>query len=230
MSKFSRVLLLISLGTMLVAMNSCTSTPELQQGASAEVTFDGLVRVDNTGWDRAWADPSFDISSYEEIIFGGTEIQYRPIPRASRFSSRISSQVEFAISEEDRVRLEAIVLTEFSNEFANISNFKIATNAGPSTLLLKITLSDVTSNFPPENLDNRFTYLSRVGSARLTVELADSDSHTILARMVDRQAPQFIVGELQLTNSVTAWVEVRLLSSRWARLIRRRIDEMAVAR
>lgn len=223
-----RALGLISLITMLVALNACSSAPAMQQGPNAEVTFDGLVRVDNVGWDRLWARPDFDISNYDKIMFGGTEIQYRPTPRTSRLSSRVSSRGEFSLSEENRARLEAIVIEEFGEELANINNFDIATEPGTDTLLLMIYLSDVVSNFPPETFQRRDIYLTEVGSARLTLELKDSESNTVLVRIVDRRAAESMGGQLQFTNSVTAWTEVRQLASRWGRLMRERIDQMAV--
>ncbi len=44
---------------------ACTTTPPSNQtGPDAEVSFDGLHKVDNSQADLAWARPDFDISGY----------------------------------------------------------------------------------------------------------------------------------------------------------------------
>lgn len=220
-----RILLVLLLS---VLVYSCSSqTASLQQGPGAEVTYDGLVRVDNADWQRVWARPDFNISAYSKIMFGGSEIQYRPTRRTSSLSTRARNQTDFAISQQNRNRLESIVRDEFGTELARVSGFETVSEPGPDTLLLRINLSDVVSNVPPQNFSRRDIYLSEVGSATLTLELRDSESNAIIARAVDTRAAESMFGGLEYVSPITAWAEVRQLAARWGRLMRERIDQMA---
>ena len=50
-------------------LTACASKPpSFQEGPDAEVTFDGLVRVDNTAFKRVWADPDADLNRYTKIL------------------------------------------------------------------------------------------------------------------------------------------------------------------
>ena len=65
---------LIIFGAVL-AVASCASEPTIQTGPNAEVTFDGLHRVDNSAFKDAWVDPDIDFSRYNKILPGGAFYQ-----------------------------------------------------------------------------------------------------------------------------------------------------------
>ena len=54
-------------------------------------------------------------------------------------------------------------------------------------------------------------YLSSVGEATLVIEIRDSESNAVLARIVDRRAADMnqTGGAMQQSNSVTNWSEVQ---------------------
>ncbi len=66
----------LAIATISVA---CTTAPAtIQTGPDAEVSFDGLHKVDNSQADFAWAKPDFDISNYTKIMLVGAGVEYRP--------------------------------------------------------------------------------------------------------------------------------------------------------
>ena len=73
-------LALVAVTCLLVA---CAPQPTMQEGPDAEVTFDGLVRIDNSRMQRAWAKPGIDLSLYTKILPVAAEIQYRSVGRGS---------------------------------------------------------------------------------------------------------------------------------------------------
>ncbi len=209
--------------TLLAGMAGCSSqSPALQQGAGAEVTFDGLVRVDNAGLDRIWAHPEFNLAPYERIMFEGAGIQYRPV----RQSLRNSGGSEELISEANRQRLESIVAEEFRKEIELITSYELVTTPGPDTLVLKVSLVDVVSYVPPAHLSNVDVYINEVGSATLVMELADSVSGLTLARVADRETAKRPGNGLLASNPITNWSDVRRLAARWGRAIRTGVDGM----
>jgi hypothetical protein len=65
------------------------------------------------------------------------------------------------------------------------------TTPGPGTLILVGTLVDVVSKVPPDDAPGRYeVYLSDVGEATLILELRDSVTNEVLARVADRRAAE----------------------------------------
>ena len=91
-----------------VFLAACSSAPpSIQTGPNAEVTFDGLVRVDNAAFGSAWVDPEIDLSGYTKILPGEARFEFRSAKKGSTMNPRMnSSQKDFAISPENQKRLE----------------------------------------------------------------------------------------------------------------------------
>ena len=69
---------IISLVILAIAFAGCSSaSPTIQTGEDAEVSFDGLHKVDNARFRSSWADPDIDFSRYSKIIPGGADFEFR---------------------------------------------------------------------------------------------------------------------------------------------------------
>ena len=80
MKKTSSVLRLTMPLIFAVVLVACTTAPPtIQTGPDAELSFDGLHKVDNSQADVAWARPDFDISGYTKIWLVGAGIEYRQV-------------------------------------------------------------------------------------------------------------------------------------------------------
>ena len=90
-----------------------------------------------------------------------------------------------------------------------------------------IYLSDVVPNVLLQALQKRDIYLSGVGSATLTLELKDAETSWIIPGAVDTRAADSFDGNIQYTNSVTAWSKIRQLAPRWGHLIQQNADQLA---
>ncbi|MEO1204202.1 MAG: DUF3313 domain-containing protein, partial [Pseudomonadota bacterium] len=65
------------------------------------------------------------------------------------------------------------------------------------------------------------------GEATLVLELRDSLSGETIYRAVDRRRAETANGmQMQRSNSVTTWVEVRRLARRWAVRLREGLDSV----
>ena len=62
----------------LATLAAC-QTPAMQSGPNAEVTYDGLVRVDNTRIDNAWVRPGMDLAAYDSVMLEGAGIRFRSV-------------------------------------------------------------------------------------------------------------------------------------------------------
>lgn len=191
----------------------------------AEPTHDGLYRVKRAKFDAAWIRPEVDLSGYTKLWIQDAGATFRPVEgRATRYSARSGRDGEFPISEEDQQKFQDVLREVFTEELGKLERYAIVNGPGPDVLLMVGGVIDVVSKIPPEPIGRGNIYLTSLGEATLVVELRDSESKAILARVADRRAaePTFA----QEANPVTTWSEVRRLAHTWGRLVVRRLDEI----
>lgn len=206
----------------LAILAACNSVPTLQSGPNAEVTFDGLVRVDNTRLDAVWIRPGIDLSAYDKLTLVGAGIKYRSVREVRRLN--LSNDSEFPLDARQRERIEESVREVFSEEMAKIDGFEITMEDGPGTLALTGTLIDVVSFVPPDRLGNVDYYLSSLGAATLILELSDSMSGQVLARAADGRSID--VEFVTRSNTVSNRFELERELDRWADVIRNGLESL----
>ncbi len=203
--------------SMIVA---CASEPTIQTGPEAEISFDGLHRVDNSVFRFVWVEPEIDLARYSKILPGSAEFRYRAV----RATGQRSSANEFPIADEDRARFEAIVSEIFDEELSNSRFFTITDAPGPDTLIVVGALDDIVSRVPPQRTGRGDIWISSVGEATLILEIIDSMSGEVLARAVDRRAAQPASRTGVRSSTVSSTAEVRRLARRWATQLRNGLD------
>lgn len=226
MKKISSVLRLTTPLIFAVVLVACTTAPPtIQTGPDAELSFDGLHKVDNSQADVAWARPDFDISGYTKIWLVGAGIEYRQVKDRGRSTIARSQGGPYFIDDKSRAQFEELVGKVFKEEFEKIEKYELVDGPGPDVLMIRGGLLDVTSYVPPDPIGGRsYIYLSSVGEATLVLELRDSETGTILARSVDRRAAETIGGTFTRSNSVTNSAEARRLIRFWATRLREGLD------
>ena len=214
-----------SLTFIILSVGCATEPAAIQQGADAEVSYDGLHKVDHAQADSAWARPEFDISSYNKIMLVGAGIEYTPETNKGRTSRDRSRGGPYFMDDATRERFEKLVQETFREEMAKSERFTLVDEAGPDVLIVWGGLLDVTSYVPPDNVAGRSQiYLSTVGAATLVLELRDSETNTILARSIDRRAAERQSGQMTNSNRVTNSSEVRRLIRFWGKRLRDGLD------
>lgn len=212
--------------TAIVLFAGCAGEPTLQEGPDAELTFDGLARIDNAAFQDAWADPAADWARYDTIVPGGAEFEFRAVKKTSTHRA-LSSSSEYWIDDAARARLIEEVSAVFAEELAKSERFSTADSPGPNTLIIGGGLTDIVSRVPPEYVGRSEVFLSTVGEATLVLEISDSLSGEVLFRAVDRRAAER-AGGTQATRSTSAtnWAEVRRLARRWGTKLREGLDAL----
>ena len=199
---------------------ACASEPTIQTGPDAEISFDGLHRVDNSVFRFVWVEPEIDLSRYTKILPGPAEFRYRAV----RATGQRSSANEFPISDENRAKFEAIVSEIFDEELSNSRFFAITDVPGPDTLVVVGALDDIVSRVPPQPTGRGDIWISSVGEATLILEVIDSTSGEVLARAVDRRAAEPAGRTGVRSTTVSSTGEVRRLARRWATQLRNGLD------
>ena len=227
MNRIQSVLRVLSMPVVAALIVGCsTAAPTIQQGPDAEVSFDGLHKVDNPRASMAWARPDFDISEYTKIWLVGAGIEYRQVKNRGRMAR--SGSGPYFIDDRSRERFENNVTEVFTEEMAKTKRFELVDGPGPDVLMVRGSLLNVTSYVPPETVGRSEIFLRSVGEATLVLELRDSETGTILARSIDRRAAEQAGGGMQSSNTVTNSAEARRLIRRWAVQLREALDGFLV--
>jgi hypothetical protein len=209
-------------------IGACASSPPtMQTGPSAEVTFDGLVKVDNTTMAQVWVRPDIDLNSYTELLPVVTDIQYAPAKSMSKSMSWRSNQENFPLSDVEKERFEKTAHEVFLSEFAKSTKFKLTDKPGEDVLLVKVHLLEVASRVPPDNGPGRTdVFVNTIGDAGLVVELYDSNSGQILARAVDRKEFSYPGNQLQRSIQGLDAAQVKRGLEVWGRIMVNGLDSL----
>jgi len=224
-NRLLRAILLPATIVMFVA-GCAMPSPTIQTGPDAELSFDGLNKVDNPQADLAWARPDFDLSAYTKIMPVEATYEYRKDVNRARTSMERGRGGPYYIDAERRAEFEEQVRAVFEEELLKIESFEFVTEPGPDVLMLRGALLDIVTYVPDEdNIAGRSEFfVASVGEATLVLELRDSESGTILARSIDRRAAERMSGQLMNSNSVSNAQEVRRLMRFWATRLREGLD------
>jgi hypothetical protein len=195
-----------------------------------EVTFDGLIRVDNTIMDSVWAQPGIDLRGVSKVIFVPVGISYRDVEpsdpstalrRSTR--SRETELREFQLDEETKAFFEAEIGAAFSDEVSASEVYTVVDEPGPDVIKVGVALLDVVSRVPPQARTQPRVFIEMVGEATLVLEIRGSMSNTIYLRAVDRRAAQQ-QSQMIESNRVTNSAEIRRLGRRWGQIVREGLD------
>jgi len=222
---------LTALFALFTLFAGCTSTPQFQSGPDAEVTHDGLTRVDKTVMDTVWARTDIELSEYSKVMFEGVGIEYRPVKgaysgRSGSTTVARSGQSEFQLDTRTKALVQEEIRGAFVEELTKSDAYEIVDEPGPDVLIIRAGLLDLVSYVPPEPIGRSTIFLDKVGEATLVLELTDSMSDAILVRAVDRRAAQRGAGDITQSSPVRNRAEVRRLGRRWASIVRSGLETL----
>lgn len=227
MNRMQQIAKTVTALVFVLALAGCTSMsepPTIQSGPDAEVSFDGLNKVNNSKADLAWARSDIDLSGYSKIQLADISFEYRTVKNRRRSSLSRAGDGVYFIDDRAREKFEALAAEVFLEEMQEIRNFTIVDKPGPDVLQIRGALLDVVSYVPPDPVGGRSSvYLRSYGEATLVLELRDSETNTILARSIDRRAAEQM-GAVREANTVTTTAEVRRLIRIWAERLRDGLD------
>lgn len=214
----------IAAGLVAIFVSSCASGPSIQTGPDAETSFDGLVRVDGSGFSDAWARPGVPLSNYSELILPEPELEFRPTQSGQDGRSPVLS---VNLSPADRGDLARAVQEAFQEELAKSRYFTVTDVPGPEVLVVDIRIIDIVARAPAPPLDPSEVAdpgLGATGGATLVLEAHDSLTGAILYRAVQRQVGRATVGGA-LASREANWPEMRRTARRWGESIRNQLDQ-----
>ncbi len=195
--------------------------PVLVTGPDAEVTGDGLYRVDPSIMPAAWVKPDVDLSRYTRIFFMPTVVQFRQMPERRHTPRIMDTRTEFPVSDLTRAQLRELFGESFYEAVSGVRSYELSNVLGRDVLMVQGFLTDVISGIPPDLAGSLHNTVRWALEANIVIELRDSMSGEVLARTVDRER---IDGPF---NADAVRVLTPRIAQGWSRLLVRRLRELS---
>ncbi|WP_076539259.1 DUF3313 family protein [Shewanella sp. UCD-KL21] len=199
----------------------CASGPAtLQQGPDAEITKEGLVKVDNSRLALSYARPDVNWGQYTKLYFEPTQVtndhpkDYRA-PRIDRQSDGANATYDLPQESLDKMALQ------FSKTVSDVFNseqpFELVTEKGPNTLVIETAVTDIRLSAPIEKSRKSYnsmgkTYTQNSGSMVLLAVLKDGQSGEVLAKAADRGVG---FDQWRQNTQVFNWGDVKTVYRHW---------------
>ncbi len=189
---------------------ACAVTPSaVKTGADVEVTHDGLHRVEHSKrFQRVWVKPGARLDGYSKILTVDAGIHYTRDPKSTRD--------EFPLTETQLANLRDGLREAIEEELARDGRWSLVKQRGPDVLALRVALIDVFLTSPATGGGRDRSYGSSAGAATLVVEVFDSGSLEILARIADRRVAERDSSSWR-NDTITNRRAAKQLFVKWAR-------------
>jgi hypothetical protein len=185
------------------------------------LSADGLQKTKVKGLDLAYIRPGETLAGYDKVLVDPVSVSFRKDFEPQKPGSRLPLNAEELQKIRDSVG--RIVHDEFVKELGK-GKIGIANGPGASTLEVRASITDLYVNAPDTISPARsITYTMNAGEMSLVMELVDSQSGQVIARVYDRREAREI-GTLEVTNSVTNTAEAANAARAWARILRNKLE------
>ena len=228
--KTNKRLAIIAVMASTIAIAGCETTPAreptIQSGPGAEVTVDGLHRVDNSKMAMAYVKPDVDLSGYTKIMLEPVSIAYKKQPRSTGKMRTARSDSNFALTPKQTEKMKSLFQEATVSALTSDNEYRIVNKPGPDVLRVRCASIDLVITVPTEEPVGRGrTYAQSVGAVTLIIELRDSETGEIFARVVDRKAHDSGIGMTRV-SSVSVTSDLKRLFKFWAGHLRDGVDKI----
>ena len=185
-----------------------------------EVSKDGLHLLKHTKVRIAYAKPGATLDKYTKVKMLDCYVQFKKNWQRDYNMNEVGLQGR--VTDKDTDRIKKTLAAEFSKVFTKVltkAGHEVVDDVGPDVLLLRpaIINLDVTA---PDLMTAGFseTYTASAGQMTLYLEMYDSATSTLLARVIDPEAGQE-GGIAMSANRVTNTAEADQILTHWAKLL-----------
>ena len=193
----------------------------LATGPDADVTEEGLHRVDPLIMEAAWVRPDLDLSRYSRILLVPTGVQFREVAdRGYNVRSR-DSVTEFPLDDEEKEWLRELWRRAVDARFAQEQSYQLHDGTASDVLVVQGFLVDIVSRIPPVAVGSDFSIVRDPWSVNVVLELRDGTTAELLARTIDRRNVEGLV------DVGTVWVQTEYLVEVWAGALFDRLEQLS---
>jgi hypothetical protein len=195
------------------------AVPALAKGGPPP-TWDGMVQVDARNLEYVYLLPGTDFKSYSKLLLGTPEAAFAPNWLKDMNDQAWDGDFNAPISKNDALKkLQTIQKTwgdAFTAGFQN-AGYTLTDTPGPGVLRVNSAIINIYINSPDRNSPGMSAnFVANAGQATMVIELRDSATNTLLARIIDAEETQNTGG--MPANAVTNLNAFRELADRWTKI------------
>ena len=197
--------------------------------ADLPTNWDGLVEVKSKRMDAVYLLPGADFRPYTKVMIDPSVIAFQKNWLRNMNSSQAIGMPSRRISSSDAQKIIQSAQQNFDKVFAETltkNGFVVVTEPGSDVLHLSPGVANLYINAPDVNgptMSN--TYVMDAGEGMLVLEARDSQTNTILGRVLDERETRSS-GVMQITNQYTNVSDFRDLVNTWASICAKGLDEL----
>jgi len=190
-----------------------------------QVSPEGLHLVKQTKQRLVYMKPGASFAQYQRVAILDCYVEFQK--NWQQDYNRDAASLDSRVSDADVQRMKTGLASEFkrvfSEELQKKGGYQVVDVAAPDVLLLRPALLNVAVTAPDVMSANvRSVVVRSAGQATLYLELWDSATNTILARVMDAKADDRPVA--QTANRVTNTAAADAILRSWAQELRARLD------
>ncbi|MDN3922899.1 DUF3313 family protein [Roseateles violae] len=194
-------------------------------GRSADeiLSHDGLKKVDTKAVGVLYARPGASLAAYNKVIINPVEVAFSK----SWDPKRVGSNLKISSSEREEIRsgVAQRVREAFVETLGAKDGYPVVDQPAPDALLLRIVIANLYINAPDVGMPPRSrSYTDSAGEMTLVLEVFDSETRQVLARVVDRQVSDLNGGQITWTNGTLNKGELDAIAAGWASKLRKSLD------
>ena len=206
-----------------VALAPVVGMAQKKNALEEAMGYDGLTKAEVKGIDLVFTRPGSTLAAYKRIQIDPVEVSFHPNWDPTRTGSRLKLSKEER--ENIRTGVAKIVQEELAKGLEAKGAYKVVNEAAPDVLRVKAKILNLYVNAPDTATAGRSrTYTISAGQMTLFMELVDSETGAVLARVVDRVEGRD-TGRLELSNTLFNAGEARDISAKWARALKNGLDK-----
>jgi hypothetical protein len=190
-----------------------------------EVTKDGLHLYKQTKERLAYVRPGATFTQYKKVTLLDCYVEFSKdwVNSYNRDQRDPSRQIRDSDLDRAKTALQKDFRKIFTEELQQGGRYQVVDSGGPDVLILRPALINIQVSAPDLMTAGRSsTYVESAGAMTIYLELWDSASNTILARVVDGQADPSLYG--QRSSSITNRAAAERMMRSWADELRSRLD------
>src|SRR6516225_4665446 len=215
-----RVMTILWVGLALVAPAGFAATEP-----APEETKDGLHLYKQTKERLAYVKPGATFTQYKKVAILDCYVEFSKdwVKDYNRDQRDPSRQIRESDLDRAKKALQGDFKRIFTEELQKGGRYQVTDSGGPDVLVLRPALINIQVSAPDLMTPGRsVTYVQSAGAMTIYLELWDSASNTILARVIDGKVDPDLYG--QPANSVTNRAAADRMMRSWADELRNRLD------
>ena len=227
MKRYTAVRQLSLVAGLCVSLALATSPALAAKDPPPEVSPEGLHLTKSTKNRLVYVKPGATLSQYERVASLDPLVEFEKDWQDDYNRSRtgLAGRVTDADVEKMKERLGAEFKKVFTDELQGEGGYQVVDVAAPDVLVLRPALLNVEVNAPDVmSAGIEHTVVRSAGQMTLYLELWDSASNTLLARVMDAQADPDTMN--QMGGSVTNKAAADRILRKWAKELREHLDEV----